>query len=119
MQQNDGLQNEPQNRINRDSISKMACNINNLVSVLDTIFKDLQIVKDKDIVVCIGDTGCGKSTLLNLLFGTKFDVMDDQNNRQQTTKGIWMSSTDDKKVLIFDIEGTDSQERGEQRLTFE
>jgi hypothetical protein len=31
----------------------------------------------------------------------------------QTTKGIWMSKNGDGNVLIFDIEGTDSKERGE------
>lgn len=45
--------------------------------------------------------------------------MDDDFGRQQTTKGIWMSCNIDKNVLVFDIEGTDSKERGEQRLTFE
>ena len=30
-----------------------------------------------------------------------------------------MSKSEDNHVLIFDIEGTDSKERGEQRLTFE
>ena len=34
----------------------------------------------------------------------------------QTTKGIWMSHNNDKNILIFDIEGTDSKERGEQRM---
>ena len=37
----------------------------------------------------------------------------------QTTKGIWMAKSSDSSVLIFDIEGTDSKERGEQRMTFE
>ena len=30
-----------------------------------------------------------------------------------------MSCNIEKNVLVFDIEGTDSKERGEQRLTFE
>ncbi len=34
----------------------------------------------------------------------------------QTTKGIWMSKNLDGSILIFDIEGTDSKERGEQRM---
>lgn len=67
----------------------------------------------------IGCQSGGKSTLLNLLFGTSFEVMEDSYARSQTTKGIWMSCSEDKKVLIYDIEGTDSQERGDQRLTFE
>jgi len=54
-----------------------------------------------------------------LLFGTKFDVMDSDLGRTQTTKGIWMAKNFDNKILVFDIEGTDSKERGEQRMTFE
>ena len=64
-------------------------------------------------VSVIGCQSSGKSTLLNLLFGTSFQVMDDDHGRTQTTKGIWMSCSEDKKVMIFDIEGTDSKERGE------
>jgi len=45
--------------------------------------------------------------------------MDDGGGRQQTTKGVWMSASEDRKILIFDIEGTDSKERGDQRTTFE
>lgn len=71
-------------------------------------------------VAVIGCQSSGKSTLLNLLFDTGFEVMDKVKGRAQTTKGIWMSATtDENPTLIFDIEGTDSKERGEQRMTFE
>jgi hypothetical protein len=52
-------------------------------------------------------------TLLNLLFETKFDVMDGDKGRTQTTKGIWMAINAASNILVFDIEGTDSKERGE------
>jgi hypothetical protein len=39
--------------------------------------------------------------------------------RNQTTKGIWMDRNTAGDILVFDIEGTDSKERGEQRITFE
>lgn len=75
------------------------------------------------VVAVIGCQSSGKSTLLNRLFETKFETMDNQMGRQQTTKGIWMSkqTMDNGKNLnlIFDIEGTDSKERGDQRTTFE
>ena len=45
--------------------------------------------------------------------------MDGDNGRTQTTKGIWMAVNADSNILVFDIEGTDSKERGEQRMTFE
>lgn len=52
-------------------------------------------------------------TLLNLLFDTKFDVLDSNKGRMQTTKGIWMARNPEGSILVFDIEGTDSKERGE------
>jgi hypothetical protein len=52
-------------------------------------------------------------TLLNLLFDTKFETMNYQEGRNQTTKGVWMAVNGNKDVLVFDIEGTDSKERGE------
>ena len=55
-------------------------------------------------------------TLLNLLFDSDFKVMDSSKGRGQTTKGIWMSTNYEGRILIFDIEGTDSKERGDQRL---
>jgi len=55
-------------------------------------------------------------TLLNLLFGTGFETLDSLKGRMQTTKGIWMSKDPSGSILIFDIEGTDSKERGEQRM---
>ena len=67
-------------------------------------------------VAVIGCQSSGKSTLLNLLFDTKFDVMNDEHGPQQTTKGIWLNRSNDGKILVFDIEGTDSKERGEQRM---
>jgi GTPase Era involved in 16S rRNA processing len=70
-------------------------------------------------VAVIGCQSSGKSTLLNLVFGTDFNVMREEEGRSQTTKGIWMNSNQDKSTIIFDIEGTDSKERAEQRTTFE
>ena len=62
---------------------------------------------------------CVKGTLLNLLFSTKFETLDSQMGRMQTTKGIWMAKNPEGDILVFDIEGTDSNQRGEQRMTFE
>ena len=91
-------------------------------SNMPTFIKQQGLLANKSNYNTVSVIGCqsgGKSTLLNLLFGTSFEVMDDDFGRNQTTKGIWMSISEDKKVLIFDIEGTDSKERGDQRLTFE
>lgn len=53
-------------------------------------------------------------TLLNRLFGTSFVEMD-ENKRQQTTKGIWLSRGRGMHVLVMDVEGTDGRERGEDQ----
>lgn len=41
------------------------------------------------------------------------------SGRSQTTKGLWMACDNKciskKKVLVMDVEGTDSRERGEDR----
>ena len=67
-------------------------------------------------VAVIGCQSSGKSTLLNLLFDTTFEVMDESRGRQQTTKGIWLNRNQVGDLLVLDIEGTDSKERGEQRM---
>lgn len=45
--------------------------------------------------------------------------MDSQIGQGQTTEGIWLSLNKDQNVVVLDIEGTDSMERKEQRMTFE
>ena len=70
----------------------------------------------------IGIIGCqssGKSTLLNHVFNTKFEIMSDDIGRAQTTKGIWIALNKEYNAIIFDVEGTDSKERGDDRLKFE
>ena len=77
------------------------------------------------VVSVFGSQSTGKSTLLNHLFGTRFSVMS-ENERRQTTKGIWMSSnaarhgpgkegTMARNILVMDVEGTDGRERGEDQ----
>ena len=77
------------------------------------------------IVSVFGSQSTGKSTLLNHLFGTHFDIMS-EDERRQTTKGIWMSinttreapttqSNMAKNILVMDVEGTDGRERGEDQ----
>lgn len=71
-------------------------------------------------VAIIGAQSSGKSTLLNAMFGTKFDTLNQETSgMQQTTKGVWVSTNDQRNIIVFDIEGTDSSERGNQRTQFE
>ena len=59
----------------------------------------------------IGTQSTGKSTLLNSIFDCRFDMLDSKKGRKQTTKGIWGSFIEDKRILVLDIEGSDSMER--------
>src|SRR6266480_4701234 len=77
------------------------------------------------LISVFGSQSTGKSTLLNYLFGTRFGVMS-QEDRRQTTKGIWMSKNKRtpnvesgtnmaENILVMDVEGTDGRERGEDQ----
>ncbi|KAL6705358.1 Dynamin-like GTPase that mediates homotypic ER fusion [Coniothyrium glycines] len=74
------------------------------------------------VISVFGSQSTGKSTLLNYLFGTQFGVMSEQE-RRQTTKGIWMSKNKRaqggsgmaENILVMDVEGTDGRERGEDQ----
>ncbi|KAF1989152.1 protein SEY1 [Aulographum hederae CBS 113979] len=76
------------------------------------------------LISVFGSQSTGKSTLLNHLFGTEFGVMSEQE-RRQTTKGIWMSKNKRdgtgeegsmaENILVMDVEGTDGRERGEDQ----
>jgi hypothetical protein len=66
------------------------------------------------ILSIFGSQSTGKSTLLNKLFNTKFQIMNEES-RQQTTKGIWISQAENSNLLILDVEGTDGRERGEEQ----
>jgi GTPase Era involved in 16S rRNA processing len=70
------------------------------------------------LISVFGSQSTGKSTLLNYLFGTDFSVMSEED-RRQTTKGIWLSKNKQDKmadnILVMDVEGTDGRERGEDQ----
>lgn len=89
----------------------------------ETFFKEQDFSPEEGKVYqTLGIIGCqssGKSTLLNHVFGTNFEVMSDDKGRAQTTKGIWLGINKEFKVVIFDVEGTDSKERGDDRFKFE
>lgn len=71
------------------------------------------------VVSVLGPQSSGKSTLLNALFGTRFDVMDAQRGRSQTTKGAWAGKAQGRDVVVLDMQGTDSREGGEDSKSFE
>jgi hypothetical protein len=107
--------------------------------VLDTIWWRFLEVSRLERVCQAFWLGMGKviltwisGTLLNRLFGTNFDVMN-ESQRQQTTKGdldlfefyfiqtelskgIWLSKARGEDILIMDVEGTDSRERGDEQV---
>lgn len=71
------------------------------------------------VIGIIGAQSSGKSTLLNKLFNSNFDVMKNEVERKQTTRGIWAQADSAHRFLIVDIEGSDSRERWEDKTTFE
>ena len=93
-----------------------------LVTTLEEHIDRIGIQKaglDYHMIAIIGPQSSGKSTLLNLLFGTTFQTMNEQTGRQQTTKGIHASSAIGHPLLLFDVEGCDSRERGDSDALFE
>lgn len=75
--------------------------------------------KEYQTIAIIGCQSSGKSTLLNHIFKTDFEVMDESKGRGQTTQGIWTAVNKDFNTVIFDVEGTDAKERGDNRFKFE
>lgn len=71
------------------------------------------------VIGIIGAQSSGKSTLLNRLFNSNFDVMKNEVERKQTTRGIWAQVDAEHRFLVVDIEGSDSRERWEEKTTFE
>jgi hypothetical protein len=97
-------------------------NLNNYLQLTHTA----QAGFNYHLISVFGSQSTGKSTLLNYLFGTEFGVMS-ENERRQTTKGIWMSKNKKEiadgpgaqkmaeNILVMDVEGTDGRERGEDQ----
>eukprot|EP00166_Cyanidium_caldarium_P002035 ctg_2079.g560 len=72
----------------------------------------------------VGCQGSGKSTLANELFGLHFPVLDAaRTGRQRTTEGIWIAGRQrdgaQPALVVLDVEGTDSRERGAAGRGFE
>lgn len=89
---------------------------------MDTFLREGQIMTagfDYHVVSILGAQSSGKSTLLNLLFGTQFRTMDEENGRYQVTQGVWLGLDSTSKIVVLDLEGTDSRERGEGAINFE
>ena len=88
-----------------------------------SFFKDENFSpEDGRVYQTLGIIGCqssGKSTLLNHIFNTNFEIMSDDKGRAQTTKGIWIGLCKEFNTILFDVEGTDSKERGDDRMKFE
>lgn len=74
---------------------------------------------DYHVAAIMGPQSSGKSTLLNLLFGTKFRTMDESSGRYQVTQGVWLGRDAEAGIIVMDLEGTDSRERGEDAANYE
>src|SRR3989338_10363422 len=76
----------------------------------------LNLGLDYDLLFVFGPQSSGKSTLLNALFGKKFPTMQANTGRYQVTKGVCASKAQEQNILVMDLEGTDSKERGEENM---
>lgn len=74
---------------------------------------------DYHVASILGAQSSGKSTLLNLLFGTRFQTMNEDDGRYQVTQGVWLGLDSTSSTIVLDLEGTDSRERGEGAVNFE
>ncbi|KAJ8907009.1 hypothetical protein NDN08_003492 [Rhodosorus marinus] len=74
-----------------------------------------------NVVSIVGPQSSGKSTVLNEGFATNFVTMDATEGRYQVTQGVWSSvvNVDDRKLMLFDVEGCDSSERGVEGFVVE
>jgi hypothetical protein len=83
------------------------------------------------VVAVVGCQSGGKSTLVNDAFGTHFPVLDaPKSGRRRTTLGIWAAASAGPRtnsqngargspVVVLDVEGSDSRERGDGAKSFE
>lgn len=72
-----------------------------------------------NVTAIMGPQSSGKSTLMNLLFGTQFPTMEADGGRYQVTQGVWLGRDTKASILVMDLEGTDSRERGDDAVAYE
>lgn len=53
--------------MSKDDIMKLPLTLENLTKCLQNAFMKIEDLKNKRLIIAIGNTGCGKSTLLNSL----------------------------------------------------
>ncbi|EGG17413.1 hypothetical protein DFA_08408 [Cavenderia fasciculata] len=107
---------------NGDIVNEENDNKKSFLSCLSSKTDFLEKGFDYSVIAILGPQSSGKSTLLNILFNTKFAVMDSHTGRKQTTQGVWMGIANvesPETFLILDVEGTDGRERGEDEKAFE
>jgi septin family protein len=94
----------------------LQCSNSNRDDLQDLLVKTELIKKglDYNLLAVFGPQSSGKSTLLNALFSTKFPTMQANTGRYQVTKGVCASKAQNDDILVMDLEGTDSKERGEE-----
>ncbi|GJQ15758.1 hypothetical protein GpartN1_g7549.t1 [Galdieria partita] len=72
------------------------------------------------VVSILGSQGSGKSTLLNKIFQTNFVIADKRSFGKATTKGIHAAKCQQNSLLVvMDVEGADSRERGVSGKAFQ
>jgi Root hair defective 3 GTP-binding protein (RHD3) len=81
----------------------------------------LGVGRNYRVLSVVGAQSSGKSSLVNGAFGTRFPVLDaPKSGRRRTTLGIWAALAPAAvPLLVLDVEGSDSRERGDGAKSFE
>ena len=67
--------------------------------MLETLFKGLDEINNKNIVIALGDTGCGKSTMLTaLVFGP--EALEEKNVKVAVTTKNGRTREEFRKVIM-------------------
>ena len=63
---------DPVDPFSRPDVSNLRCSVDNIIKTVRPAFVNIDALKGRSLVLCLGTTGCGKSTMLNgLLYGVE------------------------------------------------
>jgi len=69
--------------LEKASLRNEPCTLHNIARYLKALFDKLELIKDQDLVIALGNTGCGKSTMLtSLLYGP--EALEEKKLRNRT-----------------------------------
>ena len=68
----------------KQRISLMEPSLENLIAVCEAVFKNLDQIRDCELIMAIGNTGCGKSTMISsLVFGPEMHELTSKKEKKE------------------------------------